>query len=151
MRQAVHDLKYRNYKSLAAPLAKLLSDYWRDHSIVGDVLVPVPLHRSKLRSRGYNQSELIAGELGKRVGLPVITTALVRQRNMMPQVRTAGIEQRWANATGAFECRSLALQGKRVVLLDDVCTTGATLDAAARCIISAGASSVCGLTIAREV
>lgn len=151
IREAVHGLKYGNNRSLATPLAELLFSYWQSHTLFGDVLVPVPLHRSKLRARGYNQSELLAKGLAKRVGLPVVTSALVRRRNMIPQVRTANIGERWANAAGAFECRSLTLQGKRVVLLDDVCTTGATLDAAARSIVSAGANSVWGLTVAREV
>ena len=151
IREAVHGLKYGNNRSLASPLAELLFAYWRSHTLFGDVLVPVPLHRSKLRSRGYNQSALLANELAKRVGLPVVASALVRRKNMMSQVRTASIEERWTNATGAFECPNLALQGKQVILLDDVCTTGATLDAAARSILSAGASSVWGLTVAREV
>lgn len=151
IREAVHGLKYGNNRSLASPLAELLFIYWQSQALFGDVLVPVPLHRSKLRSRGYNQSELLAIELAKRVGLPMVTSALVRRKNMISQVRTANIGERWANAAGAFECRSLALQGKRVILLDDVCTTGATLDAAARSIVSTGAGSVWGLTVAREV
>jgi len=151
MRQAIHELKYGNHRSLAVPLGELLFDYWRRQTLSGDVLVPIPLHRAKLRSRGYNQSELLARELGKRGSLPVVTSALTRKKNTVPQVRTASIEERWANAAGAFECSSLILQGKRVVLLDDVCTTGATLDAAARSIVSAGAGSVWGLTVARDV
>lgn len=147
----MHGLKYGNNRSLANPLAELLYSYWKDRGFHGDVLVPVPLHRSKLRSRGYNQSELLAKELAKRVGIPIVSSALVRRRNMLPQVRTAGIKERWENAAGAFDCYSTALQGRQVVLLDDVCTTGATLDSAARSVIAAGAGSVWGLTIAREV
>lgn len=113
--------------------------------------MPVPLHTARLRYRGYNQSQLLARELGKQLGLPVVTSALVRSKNMPPQAKSAGLEERWANAAGAFVCNGADLQDKRVVLVDDVCTTGATLDAAGRSVLSAGAASAWGLTVAREV
>lgn len=151
VRQAIYSLKYRNNRALAGPLADLLFDYWRDRHLCGDVLAPVPLHRSRLRHRGYNQSELLARELGQRVGIPVIATALVRTHNTPPQAQSSSAEERWANASGAFLCTGRDLQGKAVVLVDDVCTTGATMNSAARAVLSAGAASVRGLTIAREM
>ena len=71
MRQAIHQLKYRNLRALATLLAQLLNDYLITNPVLGEVLVPVPLHRKRLRERGYNQSSLLAKELGKLTNLPV--------------------------------------------------------------------------------
>jgi competence protein ComFC len=119
--------------------------------VPAEVLVPVPLHPSRLRERGYNQSELICHELGKLAGLPVVSNCLVRKRHSPPQARTATASQRRANVAGAFACRDQRFLNKRVLLIDDVATSGATLDACADVLKASGAGSVWGLTIAREV
>jgi ComF family protein len=150
VRQAVHELKYRNLRALARLLAQLLNDYLLDNPLPGDVLVPVPLHPKRLRERGYNQSRLLAGELGRRVGLPVVDDCLVRERHSLPQARTASVVERRGNVAGAFACRR-RLEGERVILIDDVATSGATLDACARALKAAGAVSVWGLVLAREI
>ncbi len=151
VRKAVHQLKYRNIRVLAVPLAKLLSDYLAASPVLGEVLVPVPLHRKRLRERGYNQSSLLAIELGKLSGLPVVDDCLVRQRHVSPQARTANVEERRRNVAGAFICRDNRLRDKQVLLIDDVSTSGATLDACAAALKAAGAASVWGLTLAREI
>jgi ComF family protein len=115
------------------------------------VLVPVPLHGRRLRERGYNQSALLAAEIGKTTGLPAMTDSLVRLRHTKSQVKTAGAEERQRNMAGAFGCRDARLAGKRVLLVDDVCTTGATMNSCAVALREAGATSVWGLALAREV
>ena len=151
MRQAIHQLKYRNLRALAEPLAELLNDYLVASSIPGEVLVPVPLHRKRLRERGYNQSSLLAEELGKLNKLPVVDDCLIRQRYAPPQARTLTVEERRGNVEDAFACRDRRLLGKQVLLIDDVSTSGATLDACAAALKASGAISVWGLALAREI
>ncbi|MBI2980636.1 MAG: ComF family protein, partial [Chloroflexi bacterium] len=89
IRQAVHQLKYRNLRAIAAPLAQLVVDYLATSTVPAEVLVPVPLHRKRLRERGYNQSALLAKQIGKLTNMPVIEDCLVRERYTQPQARTA--------------------------------------------------------------
>ena len=151
IRQAIHHLKYKNLKASALPLAELLHDYLRANPLPGDVLVPVPLHSRRLRERGYNQSSLLARELSRLISLPSVDGSLIRLRNAPPQARTATVEARRSNVAGAFSCRDQQLRGKDVLLVDDVCTSGATMDSCAAVLKAAGATSVWGLTVAREV
>ena len=151
IRQAIHQLKYRNLRAIAVPMARLLENYLIANPMPGEVLVPVPLHQKRLRERGYNQSELLARESGKFTGLPVIADSLIRQRHSLPQARTSSVAERWSNAANAFTCRNQTLQGKQVLLIDDVTTSGATLDACASALKAAGVSSVWGLSLAMEV
>ncbi len=151
MRQAIHQLKYRNLRALAAPLAQLLNDYLSTNPVPGEVLMPVPLHRKRLRGRGYNQSSLLTRELGKLIKLPVVSDCLIRQRHAPPQARTSTVEERLSNVADAFSCRDDRLQNKQVLLIDDVATSGATLDACAAALKAAGATSVWGLALAREI
>jgi competence protein ComFC len=151
LREAIHQLKYKNIKILATPLARLLSDYLSANPLPADVLVPVPLHPRRLKERGYNQSRLLARELGKLVNLPLVSDCLVRNRHAPPQARTLTLDERRANVIGAFTCRDQRLKGKQVLLIDDVSTSGATLNACAAALKASGATSVWGLTIAKEI
>jgi len=151
MRQAIHQLKYRNLRTLAAPLARLLNDYLITSPVPGEVLVPVPLHRKRLRERGYNQSSLLARELSKLTSLPVVNDCLIRQRHAPPQTRTSTVDERQSNVVDAFACGDQRLRDKQVLLIDDVSTSGATLDACAAALKAAGATSVWGLVLAREI
>ena len=151
IRQAIHELKYRNLRALAVLLAQLLDDYLAISPVPGEVLVPVPLHQKRLRERGYNQSRLLAQELGKLTNLPVVDDCLIRQRHAPPQARTPTVDERRSNVADAFSCRDRRLQDKQVLLIDDVSTSGATLDACARVLKETGATSVWGLVLAREV
>jgi competence protein ComFC len=151
IRQAVHELKYRNLRSLAPLLAAFLDDYLRTYPLEGDVLVPVPLHPRRLRERGYNQSARLAVALGRLSDRPVREDALVRTGFAPPQVRSSGEAERRRNVAGAFACpRPEAVRGKRVILIDDVATSGATLNAGAGALKAAGAVSVWGLVLALE-
>jgi ComF family protein len=151
MRQAIHQLKYRNLRALAPTLSQLLRDYLAANPIAAEVLVSVPLHSKRRRERGYNQSSLLARELGKLTGLAVIDDCLIRQRTALPQARSASVEDRRRNVAEAFACRDHQLQERQVLLIDDVTTSGATLDACAAAVKASGAASVWGLALAREI
>jgi len=151
MRQAIHQLKYRNLRALVIPLAKLLHDYLIAYPLSAEVLVPVPLHPKRLRERGYNQSGLLAQELGKLTNLPVVEGCLIRRHHTPPQARTTTVEERRSNTADAFVCRDRELRDRSVLLIDDVSTSGATLDACAAALKDAGANSVWGLVVAREI
>jgi len=151
MRQAIHQLKYRNLRALVIPLAKLLHDYLIANPISAEILVAVPLHPKRLRERGYNQSGLLAQELGKLTNLPLAEGCLIRRHHTPPQARTATVEERQSNIADAFVCRDHRLRDKTVLLIDDVSTSGATLDACAAALKDAGAGSVWGLVVAREI
>jgi len=151
IRRAVHELKYRNLRALAPLLAGLLYDHLVSNPLPADVLVPVPLHPKRLRERGYNQSALISEELGRRCGLPVAANGLIRRHYTVPQARSAGVSERQQNVAGAFACREEGFRGRQVLLIDDVSTSGATLNACAGALKAAGAAQVRGLTLAREL
>lgn len=150
VRQAVHHLKYRGLKALAPPLAHHMARYLDAHPLPRDVLVPVPLHPRRLRERGYNQSALLAREMAAVSPLSVDEGCLVRRANTPPQTRTRSAEERHRNIAGAFACQDARLKGKQVLLVDDVCTSGATLNACAKALKAGGAASVWALTLARE-
>ncbi|RJO62965.1 MAG: ComF family protein [Dehalococcoidia bacterium] len=150
-REAVHQLKYRNMRVMAAPLAAVLHDYLTENPIDTDVFIPVPLHPQRLRERGYNQSLLLAHQLGKLCGIPVRSDILKRHVHTPPQARTASSVERHRNMREAFKSLDGKVKDKRVLLIDDVSTSGATLDACASALKRAGALSVWGLTVAREV
>ncbi len=151
IRKAIHELKYRNLKAISPCLAELLADYLRSNPLPGEALVGVPLHPRRLRERGYNQSSLLARELGRRIDLPVIEDCLIRVKQAQPQVRAVDVEERRRNVADAFVCRDEKVSGKQIILIDDVCTSGATLESCAAALKNKGAASVWGVTLAREI
>lgn len=151
--QAIRALKYRGKRRMAEPLGLLLAETYRREArlrLPPDALLPVPLHRLRLAERGYNQSALLARVVSRELGLPLVEDALSRVRNTPHQVGLAGRQTRRKNVAGAFACRPghPLVEGRRVVLLDDVCTTGATLAACAEALLAAGACEVWGLALA---
>ena len=148
-RESIHSLKYRNVRTLAPYLSRLMAQHLRDHPIPGDLLVPVPLHPKRLRDRGYNQAGLLAQELSKLTGLPVDEDMMVRSKNNPSQVRSASREQRQRNVKDSFHALGNP-EGRSILLIDDVATTGSTLFACANALKRAGAGSVWGLTLAKE-
>ncbi|MFQ5933647.1 MAG: ComF family protein [Dehalococcoidia bacterium] len=151
IREAVHSLKYRNIRALAQELALFMAEALEDGAFAPDLLVPVPLHPKRLRERGYNQSELLARSLAKLMRTTVAADALSKVRDTLPQAKTANVEERRVNVSGAFACVPGSVQDKRVLLVDDVTTTGATLESCAQELKRSGAESVWGLTVAREL
>lgn len=150
IQQAVHALKYEGLAVLSATLGTILADQWQHGPERIDLLVPVPLHPVRLRRRGYNQAALLADALGQRIGLPVESEVLIRERDTRSQVGLSA-EERWTNVAGAFRCRSTPPAGARILLVDDVLTTGATLRACAAALREAGAGPVWALTLTRAV
>jgi competence protein ComFC len=127
-----------------AEIAKREIPEWRP-----DVVVPVPLHADRQRERGYNQAELIARPLAKRLKLKFGAYLLMRTKPRPPQLVLSRTEH-WKSVRGAYATREgLRVDNLRVLLVDDVLTTGATLDACARALKKAGAAAVFGLTVAR--
>lgn len=152
LREAIHKLKYQSDTPLAKPLAQLISDALeRDYSWIADdgeppVIVPVPLHPSKRRARGYNQSELLARELARITGWTIVTN-LARVKATRPQVGLDA-DARLENVSEAFQWQGEDAPS-RVLLVDDVCTTGATLSECAFALMSAGAEHIFAATVAR--
>ena len=149
--RAIVLLKYERLEPLGTLFALRLCELmWSDpHLLPADVVVPVPLHRQKRKDRGFNQVDLFACPLARRLRLPYRPILLMRSRPR-PEKHLLSQEERWETVRGAFVMRRGGrVDNLRVLLLDDVMTTGATLDACARALREAGARSVLGLTIAR--
>jgi ComF family protein len=151
IREAVHQFKYKNVRCLAEPLALLLTEYLSRNELPVQVIIPVPLSPKRLRERGYNQSDLLARKLSKLINIPEDADSLRRTSYQLPQARTKSLEERLRNVNQAFTCSNSKIQDKNILLIDDVSTSGATLDACAQALKAAGAASVWGLTIAREL
>ncbi|MGC8862025.1 MAG: double zinc ribbon domain-containing protein [Armatimonadota bacterium] len=153
LRRAIHALKYDSHIVMADPLAELMARAFPNTYLAGkvDVVVPVPIHYSKLVERGFNQSEELARRFCTARGLPLEAGALVKVKKTRPQVDLPE-DRRAANVEGSFEVPSPErIAGRRVLLIDDVFTTGATLSEAAGALCAAGASSVCAYALARSV
>ncbi len=116
-----------------------------------DIIVSVPVHPARLRERGYNQAELIARPLARRLGLPFRSYLLVRTKPR-PDKLTLTLRERWRTVKGAYAIRQgTRVDNLRVLLVDDVMTTGATLDACSRALRGAGAATIAGLVVARAI
>ena len=150
LRDSIQRFKYHDDISLARVLGQLtVSSTAADlHSYDPELIIPVPLHRTRLRQRGYNQALLLARELGELDRYPVTSQGLRRVR---PTVTQQGLDagERRRNVRGAFEVDGEPVRGKRVLLVDDVMTTGATLHECARILRRAGATDVAAAVVAR--
>lgn len=142
LREVIHRLKYRNQVGLAHVLGQLLTTclptgtaIWRP-----DLIIPVPLHRSRLKQRGYNQALEMARPIGKSLDRPIASRVLLRQRVTPPQ-QGLTLAERQANLQQAFACAS-PLAGQSVLLIDDVMTSGATVSECSRALLAAGVDEV---------
>lgn len=159
-RTAIRALKYSGQKRVAVPLGQLLAAAYRAAGWEADLIVPLPLHAKRVKTRGYNQSLLLARALSAQIGVPVRDDLLERWRETAPQVGL-GATERHANVDGAFRLResgkgktgdaSAWLAGKRILLIDDVTTTGSTLAAAGAALAQAGPHALFGLAVARPL
>ena len=151
--KAILLLKFEQMEPLGAWFAERLAELVQAEPdrLAADVVVPVPLHRDREKERGYNQAALVSKPLAKHLGLPHKAVLLMRTR-ARPDKRILTLEERWESVRGAFATRpGCQVDNLRVLLVDDVLTTGATLDACSRALREAGAKSVIGLTVARAV
>ncbi len=155
LRSAIHAFKYDGRTHLAGPLGALMAECLLD-PVRGlpiatiELVVPIPLHLQRQRQRGYNQSELLGREVAQRVGRTLDAHCCRRTRPTVDQIGLSA-RQREDNVRGAFTAEGDALRGRVVLLIDDMYTTGATMNECARALRRAGAADVYGLTLARAV
>jgi competence protein ComFC len=151
LRQSLVHLKFRGCQRIAGTLGRLAFERCM---LLGELakpaaVVPVPLSRKRRRQRGYNQSMLLAGVVARLAGVPMKSRILVKHKERPPQAELSAAI-RWRNAAGAYRAQIPSyLRGKAILLVDDVFTTGATVEACTRVLLRAGAGSVDVLTVAR--
>jgi competence protein ComFC len=150
VRHAVLQLKYRRDVGLGEVLARSLVDLFEIIKWNIDLITPVPLGLARLAERGYNQSSLLARPLSLALNIPYRPQILIRARETRSQVGLTAAERR-LNVSGAFVAHSYWVTRRSVLVVDDVTTTGSTLEACADALFTAGARSVYGLTLARAV
>jgi ComF family protein len=153
LRQVVHRFKYGRKVSLGKPLGRLMAggcrEFLNDCGI--ELIIPVPLHPKRLRWRGFNQSVLLARQVSRAYALPIDAFILIRDKETLPQTQLSE-EERRKNVRGAFSVRAPGvLKAKTILLVDDVYTSGATLNECSRVLTRAGARKVHVLTLARAV
>lgn len=150
LRTAIHALKYQGVRQLAPILAARLAEAVAQSDFQAQAIVALPLHSERLAQRGYNQAALLAEALATRLRLPYLPDAAQRVRNTAPQVGL-NRQERAANVADAFLAEPERVRGLRLLLVDDVITTGATMRACAEALQQAGATAICGLSVAAAV
>ena len=154
--RAVHNFKYRFISDLSVPLGKIMTKKILSSSLpLPDFLLPVPLHSRRLRWRGFNQAELLAGIISKNLTpgmeIPIPQNVLVRRKYTSSQMKIKNLQQRKRNIENAFLVRDpRSIKGKTIFLIDDVATTGATLFECAKTLKTKGAREVFAIVIARQ-
>lgn len=150
LRLALHRLKYGGDMALGEALARPLIDAYRQYEWEIDLATPIPLGASRRQQRGYNQAALLAWPLALSSGLPYTPKALAKVRDTPTQVGL-NLDERQANVAGAFQASRALVVGKTVLIVDDVTTSGATIQAASLALLEEGARRVYGLTLSRAV
>ena len=149
LREVVHQLKYRRVRRLAQPLGELLAAHFVAHPLPADAVLPVPLHTERLAERGFNQAEALARKVTSVTGLPLINEEFARVRATEQQARLDARSRR-ENMRGAFQWKGASAPPCRILLVDDIMTTGTTMQACAEALRSAGTNHVYGLALARS-
>jgi ComF family protein len=153
IRKLIHNLKYKGISEIGTELGRIYGYILRDSGFLSDIdlIIPVPLHRSKEKLRGFNQSELIAEGLSASSGLPVGKRILLRCRETQTQTRRSRYE-RWINVEGIFELTAPEkIAGKHILLVDDVVTTGSTIESCVNELRKAGELRVSLVALAASV
>lgn len=151
LRKAIYALKYSYIQEIAEPLGGLLLAGYKKSSLGQskfDFIIPIPLHKKRLKERGFNQARLIVRPLANYLHCPLDEKILIRQKNTVSQM-TLGRKDRLVNTKNAFAAREKTV-GKRILLVDDVITTGSTLRNATEVLKKAGASQVVAIVLARD-
>ncbi len=149
VRKIIGTLKYQSISELALPLAELMARKVREHPFFLEedwLLVPVPLHRKRFAERGFNQAELFCKHLARLLGFH--EERVLRRVSLRPPQATLGQEDRKVNIKNIFEADAGLIRGKKILLVDDVYTTGATMNECARVLKNGGAREVWGLVAA---
>lgn len=149
LRQAIHRMKYRSQRRLAAPLGDLLAEALRRQPQPADAIIPVPLHATRLAERGFNQSSELAARIARATGLPLVS-GLERCRDTGHQAQL-GRRERHDNIAAAFVWNVYTPPPARVLLVDDVLTTGATLVACGDALRAVGTQEVRAVALARSL
>jgi ComF family protein len=150
VQNALHTLKYRRNMGIADALAKQIADFVRSLQWDVEFLVPVPLGEKRLKERGYNQVGLVARPLAYELGLQYVPQSLSKTKDTRSQVGLS-ISQRRENVRNVYQAEVKMVKRKSVLLMDDVATTGATIQSSAEALLSAGARDVYAFTIARAL
>lgn len=154
LRSYIHEFKYKGQTRLAQPLGTLLAQAYKHAGLVADMIIPVPLHPERQQQRGYNQAQLLAEVCSATLGIPLQASLLTRVHATMAQIHLPRSE-RQQNVAGAFllnpKSETKVLSKSNILLIDDICTTGATLEACAKPLFAAGADTVWGLVLARPL
>ncbi len=145
LQRLVQALKYEDARALAQPLGKRMALRVSQEQLAIDGVAAVPLHAQRLRERGYNQSKLLAAQVAELLGKPDYSNYIRRDRNTRSQVGLSR-KERLTNVEGAFFAAPVFI-GKRILLVDDVFTTGATLQACAQTLVTGGATTVYAVTV----
>ncbi|MDP3800144.1 MAG: ComF family protein [bacterium] len=151
-KKLIHSLKYDFVKEIADTFyVSLESERFNLRRLTFDFIAPVPLHKRRLKERGFNQSELIAKKIAEITEIPILDNIVKRKIYRRPQMEVKNREARIKNTQNIFECLDVEkIKGKTILLVDDVATTGATLKECARTLKSAGAHSVLSFTLAQD-
>jgi ComF family protein len=146
LQKAIHALKYERALNVVPALGDRLLHALAQQNLTFDMIIPIPIFKVRLKERGYNQSQVIGAYMAQYMAQPVVSTALERTRHTPPQV---GLSQRARveNVRGAFRANPSLVSDTTILLLDDVMTTGATLQECAHALLDAGARAVMSLTI----
>lgn len=156
LRQIIYEYKYRFVKELSEPLAKIMINFLLNSKFIilnsELTIIPVPLHPRRILWRGFNQAEILAKKIGHYFNLPITADILIRQRHTLPQMDIYDQIKRKRNVAAAFalsEKNSVSLKNKVVILIDDICTTGSTLEECAKTLKPLKPKEIWGLVIAR--
>jgi ComF family protein len=146
-------IKFRRKKNLAKRLGEMMGNLLQSDPLLrnGEILIPVPLHKTRYRERGYNQANLLAGAISDSTSIPVNNSSLYRKKATKPQTDLS-YEERLENVKGAFIVKGAQeLKGKKIILVDDVFTTGSTLQACTEALLEGGAEEVFCVTAAMAI
>ncbi len=150
LRDAVHSLKYHRNLSLGDFFSPYLFEIVRMENWQFDAVAAIPLNKDRFKERGYNQAEVLARPLANLLKVPIISASIVRVKKTQSQVGLS-LPQRKSNVENAFLADHQIVNSKKVLIVDDVATTGSTIDACSQSLLDAGAKSVFGLTLARAL
>jgi ComF family protein len=150
LRRAILSLKRKPNEPLAGVFALNLAAMIKREPWTPDLIVPIPLSADRLKLRGYNQAEMLAMPVGRELGIPITARGLSRPHSTRPQMNLHPA-QRWENVRRAFQAEKASSSGANVLLIDDIITTGATMQAAAVALKEAGAKEVRALSLARAL